>query len=55
MVRALVADRIPGDERHPVKRLSSRIKAALYRVPAQLARGVSIESADRQSLLTPEG
>jgi hypothetical protein len=31
------------------------LKAALYRVPAQLARGVSIESADRQSLLTPEG
>jgi hypothetical protein len=52
--RILVADRIPDDERQPVKRVFSRIQAALYRiVPPQQRRlppvdadpGVALDAA----------
>jgi arachidonate 15-lipoxygenase len=46
MVRALVADRIPADERHPVKRLSSRIQAVLYRIVPAQQRGLPPVDAD---------
>jgi hypothetical protein len=46
MVRALVADRIPDDESHPVKRLSSRIQAALYRIVPAQQRGLPPVDAD---------
>ena len=51
VVRALVADRIPADERHPVKRLFSRIQAALYRiVPAQQRGLPPVDSDPRVAL-----
>jgi hypothetical protein len=51
MVRALVADRIPADERHPVKRLSSRLQAALYRIVPAEQRGLpSVDGDPRVAL-----
>jgi hypothetical protein len=44
--RALVADQIPVDERHPVKRLFSRIQAALYRIVPAQQRGLPPVDAD---------
>jgi hypothetical protein len=51
MVRAMVADRIPGDERHPVKRLSSRIQAMLYRIVPAQQRGLPPVDADARVAL----
>jgi hypothetical protein len=44
--RALVADRIPTDERQPAKRVFSRIQAALYRLASPQQRGLPPADAD---------
>jgi arachidonate 15-lipoxygenase len=44
--RALVADRIPRDERQTVKRVFSRLQAALYRVVPAQQRGLPPLDAD---------
>jgi arachidonate 15-lipoxygenase len=44
--RALVADRIPSDERQTVKRVFSRIQAALYRLVPPQQRGLPPTDAD---------
>jgi hypothetical protein len=49
--RVLVADRIPADERHPVKKVSSRVQAALYRIVPPQQRGLPPVSADARAAL----
>ena len=44
--RALVADRIPADERRTVKRVFSRLQAALYRLVPPQQRGLAAVDAD---------
>jgi hypothetical protein len=44
--RVLVADRIPADEHQPVKRVFSRIQAALYRIVPPQQRGLPPVDSD---------
>jgi arachidonate 15-lipoxygenase len=49
--RVLVADRIPADERQTVKRVFSRVQAALYRVIPPQQRGLPPVDADARVAL----
>ena len=51
MKRVLVADRIPADERQTVKRVFSRVQAALYRIVPPQQRGLPPVDADARAAL----
>jgi arachidonate 15-lipoxygenase len=49
--RVLVADRIPADERHTIKRVFSRLQAALYRIVPPQQHGLPPVDADARAAL----
>ena len=49
--RVLVADRIPADERQTVKRVFSRVQAALYRIVPPQQRELPLVDADARAAL----